>query len=77
MLSDEDKADVVQNIDKYSLDEIEAKLSVICFHKKISFKTEEENSNSQTTYNLSGEEGEDSSTPAWVKAALDTAKTLN
>jgi hypothetical protein len=37
MLSDEDKADVIANIDKYSLDDIEAKLSVICFHNKVSF----------------------------------------
>ena len=76
MLSDEDKKDVVDNIDQYSLDDIEAKLSVICFRNKISFKTEEENGG-QTTYNLEGDEGEDSSTPAWVRAALDTAKTLN
>ena len=76
MLSDEDKKDVVDNIDQYSLDDIEAKLSVICFRNKISFKTEEENGG-QTTYNLEGDEGEDSSTPAWVRAALDTAKRLN
>lgn len=78
MLSDEDKKDVIDNIDKYSLDDIEAKLSVICFRNKVSFKTEGENTpNGPTTYNLGGDEGDDSSTPAWVKAALDTAKTLN
>ena len=78
MLSDEDKKDVLDNIDTYSLDDIEAKLSVICFRNKVSFKTEEKDSSEGTmTYNLNGNEGEDSSTPAWVKAALDTAKTLN
>ena len=78
MLSDEDKKDVIENIDKYSLDEIEAKLSVICFHNKVSFKNEdEENIEGQVTYTLNGNEGQDSSIPAWVKAALDTAKTLN
>ena len=77
MLSDEDKKDVVDNIDKYSLDDIEAKLSVICFRNKVSFKTEEDNQKGPTTYNLGGDEGDDSSTPAWVKAALETAKTLN
>lgn len=78
MLSDEDKKDVVDNIDKYSLDDIEAKLSVICFRNKVSFKTEEGNSpEGPTTYNLNGDEGDDSSTPAWVKAALNTAKKLN
>lgn len=77
MLSDEDKKDVLENIDQYSLDDIEAKLSVICFRNKVSFGTSEEKSSEPTTYNLDGDEGDDSSTPAWVKAALDTAKTLN
>lgn len=78
MLSDEDKKDVIDNIDKYSLDDIEAKLSVICFRNKVSFSTNEDNKTQKgTTYNLEGDEGEDSSTPAWVRAALDTAKTLN
>lgn len=80
MLSDEDKKDVVENIDKYSVDEIEAKLSVICVRNKVSFNLEEELSNDKapTTFNLnSGDYIEDSSTPAWVKAAMDVAKTLN
>ena len=78
MLSDEDKKDVVDNIDQYSLDDIEAKLSVICFHNKVSFKTGDDNGiKGPTTYNFGGDESDDSSTPAWVKAALDTAKTLN
>ena len=76
MLSDEDKKDVVDNIDQYSLDDIEAKLSVICFRNKVSFKTEEDSSKGPTTFNLDGDEGDDG-TPAWVRAALDTAKTLN
>ena len=46
MLSDEDKKDVVENIDKYSLEDIESKLSVICFRNKVSFKTDEDSSNS-------------------------------
>lgn len=77
MLSDEDKKDVIDNIDQYSLDDIEAKLSVICFRNKVSFKTSEDDPKDETTYNLNGNEDEDSSTPAWVRAALDTAKTLN
>lgn len=76
MLSDEDKKDVIDNIDKYSLDDIEAKLSVICFRHKVSFTTDEDKSQKGTTYNLNGNEDDDASTPAWVKAALDTAKTL-
>ena len=35
MLSDEDKKDVIENKSKYSLDDIEAKLSVICVEKKV------------------------------------------
>jgi len=37
MLSDEQKKDCVDNIDTYSFDEIEAKLSVICVRNKVSF----------------------------------------
>ena len=78
MLSDEDKKDIVENIDKYSLDDIEAKLSVICFRNKVSFTSKtDDDPQDPTVYHLEGDEGNDSSTPAWVKAALDTAKTLN
>jgi hypothetical protein len=73
MLSDEDKKDVVTHIDEYSLDDIEAKLSVICVRKKVNFdlddtsknenKTEEENP--VTTFNL---ENAGDSVPAWIKA---------
>ena len=41
MLSDEDKKDVIENKSKYSLDEIEAKLSVICVRKKVNFDLED------------------------------------
>ena len=79
MLSDEDKQDVVQNIDTYSLDDIEAKLSVICVRNKVSFNLEDDDNKSQegnpTVFNLSG--GEDDFTPAWVKRAMSVAKTLN
>lgn len=73
MLSDEDKKDVVAHIDEYSLDDIEAKLSVICVRKKVNFdlddtsknenKTEEENP--VTIFNL---ENAGDSVPAWIKA---------
>ena len=79
MLSDEDKKDVVENIDKYSLDDIEAKLSIICVRNKVSFAALEDDGEqtAPTTYNLGGNLFQDESTPAWVKAVLDTAKTLN
>jgi cytochrome c553 len=34
-LSDDDKAEVVSHIDEYSVDEIEAKLAVICVRNKL------------------------------------------
>lgn len=42
MLTDADKADVVENKSNYTLDEIEAKLSVICVRKKVNFTQEDE-----------------------------------
>ena len=77
MLSDADKADVIANIDTYSVDDIEAKLSVICVRNKVSFSLEEED-NSVTTdptiYNV--QDYEDCSTPAWVKSLQSVAESL-
>ena len=76
MLSDEDKKDVVENKAKYSLEEIESKLSVICVRKKVNFESNDTNSNDTqvvTTYNLNVVE----STPAWVKALKNTQKSRN
>lgn len=75
MLSDEDKKDVMDNIDTYSLDDIEAKLSVICVRNKVSFVEDNNESKDITTYSL-GEQNDDNLTPAWVKAALNVAKSL-
>jgi hypothetical protein len=47
MLSDEDKKDVIENKTKYSLSEIESKLSVICFHKKVNFNLEDNTKNNE------------------------------
>ena len=73
MLSDEDKEDVVANIDSYSLGDIEAKLSVICVRNKLSFAREEGQSNAPTSYNLGS--GDDDA-PAWVKALRSVAKDM-
>ena len=78
MLSDEDKADVIANIDTYSLEDIEAKLSIICVRNRVSFSSDDDNKpNNPVTFNLDGAAGEDASTPAWVKAALKVAKSIN
>ena len=76
MLSDEDKQDVLDNIDTYSLDEIEAKLSIICVRNKVSFNLEDDDKNTDpTTYSLnSGGEGD--YTPAWIKSLQSVAKDI-
>ena len=75
MLSDEDKEEYRNNIDNYSLEEIESKLSVICVRNKVSFNLDNGENFGPTTYNLE-DSGEDVSTPAWVKAARAMAKTM-
>lgn len=76
MLSDEDKKDVVDNIDTYSLDEIEAKLSIICVRNKVSFNLEDDNKTQDpTTYLLNGG-GEADYTPAWIKSLQSVAKDI-
>ncbi len=77
MLSDEEKKDVLENIDVYSLDDIEAKLSIICVRNKVSFNLDEEDEEktAPTVFSLdSSEENDDSVTPAWVKAVQNVAK---
>lgn len=73
MLSDEDKADVISNKEKYTLDEIKSKLSVICFDKKISFNTTEEKKEDIVSYTINTSE-EDDSLPEWVKAVKEQEK---
>lgn len=75
MLSDEDKEDVIANKSNYSLDEIEAKLSVICVRKKVNFDLDDTSKNEEVedtvvTYTINNNEG--SSTPAWIAALKNT-----
>ena len=76
MLSDEEKKDVIDNIDTYSLDDIEAKLSIICVRNKVSFNLEEDDTKEKetVTFSLDNEENDDTVTPAWVKAIQKVAK---
>ena len=77
MLADEDKADVIQNKEKYTLDEIKAKLSVICFDKKINFSLEKpvtrevEEEAPIVTYAL---EQTSDNLPDWVKMVKEEMK---
>ena len=77
MLSDEDKEDVINNKSKYSLEEIKAKLAVICFDKKVNFNlnASSENDNLQKVVTLNMADTQDS-TPDWVKAVEFTMNKL-
>lgn len=78
MLSDEDKKEVIDNIDTYSVDDIEAKLSVICVRNKVNFSLEEESEKeSQSTFSLDSAYVEDECVPAWVKAVRATSASEN
>ena len=74
MLSDEDKKDVVENINTYSLDDIEAKLSVICVRNKLNL-AEGQNTEKDAPSMFSLESAADSDTaPAWIKAVRENNK---
>ena len=73
MLSDEDKKDVVDHIDEYSLEQIEGKLAIVCVRNKVDFKLadekNEENNGQQFMFSLQNQNTEtDDDAPAWVKA---------
>ena len=78
MLSDAEKKDVQDNIDVYSLDEIEAKLSIICVHNKLdlSGKTDSEN-NLETTFSLESveDDSEETNIPALVSVLRKNRKS--
>ena len=78
MLSKEDKKDVIDNVDTYSLEDIEAKLSIICVRNKVNFNLDDdkETKKTPTVFNL-GDNNDEDLTPAWVKRAMSVAKTLN
>lgn len=79
MLSDDDevKKDVIQNKSKYSLEEIESKLSVACFRKKVNFDLNNNQKNDKEieqtveqpaiTYSLESVADSDNK-PEWLKA---------
>jgi hypothetical protein len=61
MLNDSDKKDVIDNINKYSLDDIEAKLSIICVHNKLDLSGKaDDTTNPGTTFNLDEVDDDDS-----------------
>lgn len=81
MLSEEDKKEVIEHKSSYSLDEIESKLSVICFRKKVNFDLDNTSeikdrteSSPVTTFNL---EEQAPAVPAMVAALRNTQKNRN
>jgi len=75
MLSDEDKKDVVENKSKYTLDEIEAKLSIVYTKKQLAAQLlPSENSKPNVTIYTLGDQ--DNNTPDWVKAVREVQETL-
>ena len=76
MLTDEDKQDVIANKANYTVEEIEEKLSVICFRKKVNFELSNNSKNDNNieqpamTFNMSNLGG---SKPEWL-LAVDKAK---
>lgn len=81
MLSDEDKAEVISGKANYTVEEIEEKLSVICFRKKVNFDLEN-NSNFNnitepvvTSFSLAGVATE-TNKPAWLSAVDQHKKNI-
>lgn len=76
MLSDEDKAEVIAHKANYSVEDIEEKLSVICFRKKVNFDLENNSKNDikieqpAMTFHMSGL---GASKPDWL-IAVDNVK---
>lgn len=75
MLSDEDKKDVIDHIDEYSKDEIEAKLSIICVRNRVSFE-EKNKPNNPTTYSFNDIDNKENTVPAWVKSVMATKSSM-
>ena len=77
MLSDSDKQDVVENIDNYSIDDIEAKLSILCVRNKVNFNLDNNKNDTASapiTFNLN--DGASDDVPAWVKAIRSVASNM-
>ena len=59
MLSDEDKADIVANKDKFTLSEIESKLALLYVKKNVDFDEEETETEPLTTFSLNDDIADD------------------
>ena len=76
MLSDEDKKDVINHIDEYSKDEIEAKLSIICVRNKVSFDKDNKPTDPMTYSFNDNSNNDNDAVPAWVKSVMATKNSM-
>lgn len=80
MLSEDDKKDVIAHINEYSLNEIKAKLAVICFEKKVNFNSDnsEKNNNNIEQEIITYDYNDDSekNLPDWVKAVKNIQNSI-
>lgn len=75
MLSDEDKAEIRANKANYTVEEIEEKLSVICFRKKVNFSLEEDKTVTQPVMTFSVSDTSAVTKPDWL-IAVDNIKRI-
>lgn len=68
MLSDEDKQDVQDHIKEYSLDDIEAKLSIICVRNRVNFNLDSEEKEVPMMFSLDLTKEQEIEIPEWIQA---------
>ena len=77
MLSDEDKKEVIDNIENYSLEEIEGKLAIICVHNKLNLSDEpkDEDKVTETSFSFNDIQDDEAETvPALVSLLRKSKK---
>ena len=82
MLDDADKKEIIENKSKYSLEDIEAKLSIIYTRKRMSFELEQQQKQKEetpsadvvTTFSLADDV---SGLPDWIKEVRKTEEKMN
>jgi hypothetical protein len=83
-LDDEDKKNVREHINDYSLKDIKAELSIICVDKKVQFNladalndNKEEQKKVESDFTLSiGDAGAVDNTPAWLKKVVEVQENM-
>ena len=66
----------IENIDNYSLKEIEAELSILCVRNKVSFNLDDDKNDGTNPTVFKLDEGMSDDAPAWVKALRSVASEM-